>query len=44
MLFRSTAFEFSDFGLASAISWLLFALILALTLLTHRAFKPKGER
>ncbi len=39
-----TAFEFSDFGLASAISWLLFALILVLTLLTHRAFKPKGER
>jgi multiple sugar transport system permease protein len=39
-----TAFEFSDFGLASAISWLLFALILVLTLLTHRFFKPKGER
>lgn len=39
-----TAFEFSDFGLASAISWLLFALILVLTLVTHRAFKTKGER
>jgi multiple sugar transport system permease protein len=37
-----TAFEFSDFGLASAISWLLFALILVLTLLTHRLFRPKG--
>jgi multiple sugar transport system permease protein len=34
-----TAFEFSDFGLASAMSWLLFALILALTWMTHRWFK-----
>jgi multiple sugar transport system permease protein len=37
-----TAFEFSDFGLASAISWLLFALILVLTLITHRAFRPRA--
>jgi multiple sugar transport system permease protein len=36
-----TAFEFSDFGLASAISWLLFALILVLTWMTHRWFKGR---
>jgi multiple sugar transport system permease protein len=36
------AFEFSDFGLASAISWLLFACILVLTLLAHRLFKKRG--
>jgi multiple sugar transport system permease protein len=39
-----TAFEFSDFGLASAISWLLFALILVLTLLTHQVFKSRRGR
>jgi multiple sugar transport system permease protein len=38
-----TAFEFSDFGLASAISWLLFALILALTWMTHHWFKGNGR-
>ena len=37
-----TAFEFSDFGLASAISWLLFALILGLTFVTQRMFKNKS--
>lgn len=37
-----TAFEFSDFGLASAISWLLFGLIAVLTLLTNRAFRARG--
>ena len=37
-----TAFEFSDFGLASAISWLLFAIILLLTLITNRLFRNKG--
>jgi multiple sugar transport system permease protein len=35
------AFEFSDFGGASAMSWMLFALVALLTWLTNRAF---GER
>jgi multiple sugar transport system permease protein len=33
------AFDFSDFGAASAMSWLLFLLVVALTWLTHRAFR-----
>jgi multiple sugar transport system permease protein len=36
------AFDFNDFGGASAMSWLLFALVVVLTVLTHRAFKPAG--
>ncbi len=43
MYMYRTAFEFNDFGLASAISWLLFAVILVLTLLTNRAFRVKGN-
>lgn len=35
------AFDFNDFGGASAMSWLLFIVVVALTWLTHRAFKPK---
>ena len=42
MYMYRTAFEFNDFGLASAISWLLFAMILLLTIVTNRAFKVKG--
>ena len=42
MYMYRTAFEFGDFGLASAISWLLFAVILVLTLVTNRAFRSKG--
>ncbi|MEI7783028.1 MAG: sugar ABC transporter permease [Betaproteobacteria bacterium] len=42
MYMYRTAFEFGDFGLASAISWLLFAVILVLTLVTNRAFRTKG--
>jgi multiple sugar transport system permease protein len=42
MYMYRTAFEFGDFGLASAISWLLFAVILVLTLVTNRAFRVKG--
>lgn len=42
MYMYRTAFEFNDFGLASAISWLLFAVILVLTLVTNRAFRVKG--
>ena len=36
-LFRS-AFDFNDFGAASAMSWLLLAVVALLTWLTHRAF------
>jgi multiple sugar transport system permease protein len=43
MYMYRTAFEFGDFGLASAISWLLFAVIVVLTVLTNRAFKVKGQ-
>ena len=43
MYMYRTAFEFNDFGLASAISWLLFGVILVLTLVTQRAFKVKGS-
>jgi multiple sugar transport system permease protein len=35
------AFDFNDFGGASAMSWLLFALVVVLTWLTHRAFQPR---
>ena len=42
MYMYRTAFEFNDFGLASAISWMLFVVILVLTVLTNRAFKRKG--
>ena len=42
MYMYRTAFDFNDFGLASAISWMLFVVILALTVLTNRAFKSKG--
>jgi multiple sugar transport system permease protein len=33
------AFDFNDFGAASAMSWLLFILVAVLTWLTNRAFK-----
>jgi multiple sugar transport system permease protein len=36
------AFDFNDFGAASAMSWLLFVVVVALTWLTNRAFKPRG--
>ncbi len=42
MYMYRTAFEFNDFGLASAISWLLFVVILVLTVFTNRAFRVKG--
>ena len=35
------AFDFNDFGAASAMSWLLFFLVVLLTWLTNRAFKPR---
>ena len=37
------AFDFNDFGGASAMSWLLFILVAALTWVTHRAFRPRGS-
>jgi multiple sugar transport system permease protein len=36
------AFDFNDFGAASAMSWLLFIVVAALTWLTNRAFRPRG--
>ncbi len=34
------AFDFNDFGGASAMSWVLFAVVAAMTWLTNRAFHP----
>jgi multiple sugar transport system permease protein len=36
------AFDFNDFGAASAMSWLLFAVVVLLTWLTQRAFRARG--
>jgi multiple sugar transport system permease protein len=36
------AFDFNDFGGASAMSWLLFVVVALMTWLTNRAFRPKG--
>lgn len=36
------AFDFNDFGGASAMSWLLFAFVAVLTWLTNRAFRMRG--
>jgi multiple sugar transport system permease protein len=44
MYMYRTAFDFNDFGLASAMSWLLFAVIVVLTLLTNRAFRSPAGR
>ncbi len=35
------AFDFNDFGAASAMSWLLFVVVVMLTWLTNRAFRPR---
>jgi multiple sugar transport system permease protein len=43
MYMYRTAFEFNDFGTASALSWLLFLCVAVLTWLTNRAFKTKGS-
>ncbi len=37
------AFDFNDFGAASAMSWLLFIVVVVLTWLTNRAFRPRGR-
>ena len=36
------AFDFNDFGGASAMAWLLFIVVAVLTWLTNRAFRPRG--
>ncbi len=36
------AFDFNDFGVASAMSWLLFIVVALMTWLTNRAFRPLG--
>jgi multiple sugar transport system permease protein len=36
------AFDFNDFGAASAMAWLLFLLVAMLTWATNRAFAPRG--
>jgi len=38
------AFDFNDFGGASAMSWILFAVVAVLTWLTNRAFRPEAGR
>ncbi|MEI6027622.1 MAG: sugar ABC transporter permease [Betaproteobacteria bacterium] len=38
------AFDFNDFGGASAMSWLLFAVVAVLTWMTNRAFRPRGVK
>lgn len=38
------AFDFNDFGAASAMSWLLFLVVVLLTWLTHRLFNRGGAR
>jgi multiple sugar transport system permease protein len=37
------AFDFNDFGGASAMSWILFVFVASITWLTNRAFKPHGS-
>jgi multiple sugar transport system permease protein len=37
------AFDFNDFGAASAMSWLLFIVVAALTWATQRAFRPRNH-
>lgn len=43
MYLYKTAFEFSDFGVASAISWLLFAVVAVMTFATHQVFKERNQ-
>jgi multiple sugar transport system permease protein len=37
------AFDFNDFGAASAMSWLLFVAVVLLTWMTNRALSPGGR-
>jgi len=43
MYMYRTAFEFNDFGAASAISWLLFAVVGSLVWVTYRWLKPADD-
>ncbi len=36
------AFDFNDFGATSAMSWLLFVVVVVLTWMTNRAFRPRN--
>ena len=38
------AFDFNDFGGASAMSWILFVVVALLTWLTNRAFRSRGSQ
>ena len=38
------AFDFNDFGAASAMSWLLFIVVVVLIWLTNRVFATKGSK
>lgn len=38
------AFDFNDFGAASAMSWLLFFMVAFMTWMTNRAFNPPGHK
>jgi multiple sugar transport system permease protein len=42
MYMYRTAFEFNDFGSASAISWLLFAVVGILVFVAYRWLRPRG--
>lgn len=44
MYLYRTAFEFNDFGAASAMSWLLFVVVALLTWLTNLAFRPRSAK
>ena len=43
MYLYGMAFDFNDFGAASAMSWMLFVVVVVLTWLTNRAFRPRGN-
>jgi len=43
MYLYGMAFDFNDFGAASAMSWMLFAVVVVLTWLTNRAFAPRKK-
>ncbi|MDD2920210.1 sugar ABC transporter permease [Rhodoferax sp.] len=43
MYMYRTAFEFNDFGTASALSWLLFVFVALLTWLTNRVFRSRHD-
>jgi multiple sugar transport system permease protein len=43
MYLYGMAFDFNDFGAASAMSWMLFAVVVVLTWLTNRAFRPRNN-